>query len=241
VEVDPPTKRRKRGRAVYPTPIGDEDAMEDEQGMRIVSSSGAADQSLDEDDQERQSELARDADVEATSDEDLPEDQLQTRPMGGVSASLSSTLIGENDEEEQRESHGEDEDAEQDHRDEIPEAHESAAETTTFRRGQTRDEDVDLSTEGSSVHGKKRALRNRTSYGKPVKAAPGRVNVKKAKAGVVKTSARRKAGKTAAKSAKKSAAKKAPAKKAAPKKATAKRAPAKKVPAKKKPAGKRKR
>ena len=54
----------------------------------VVSSSGAADQSLDEDEQERQTELARDTDVEATSDEDLPEDQIQTRPMGGVSAKL---------------------------------------------------------------------------------------------------------------------------------------------------------
>src|SRR6185437_15206067 len=65
VEVDPPAKRRGRGRAVYPTPIGDEDAMEEEQGMRVVSSRGGAEQSLDEDEQERQSELAADTDVEA--------------------------------------------------------------------------------------------------------------------------------------------------------------------------------
>jgi ribosome-associated protein len=223
VEIDPPGKRRKRGRAVYPTPIGDEDAMEDEQNMRVVSSRGGAEQSLDEDEQERESELAADTDVEATSDEDLPERRVSTRPMGGVSASLSSTSIENPGEEDQEESHGAIEDAEQDHRDEIPEAHEEAAETTTLRKGTVYGDGVDLSTERASERSRKRVLKNRASMGKPTKSAPGRVNVKKAKAGVVKT------------------------KKAAPKKTAAKKPAVKKKPvakkkavAKKKPAAKKK-
>jgi hypothetical protein len=229
VEVDPPARRRKRGRAVYPTPVADEDAMEDEQNMRVVSSRAGAEQSLDEDEQERESELAADTDVEATSDEDLPQRKVRTRPMGGVSASLSSTSIGEPGEEDQEGSHGSIEDAEQDHKDEIPEAHESAAETTTLRKGQTPDEDVELSTQGND-RPRKRVLKNRTSYGKPAKAAPGRVNVQKAKAGVV----------PAQKAAPgKAAPRKAPAKKPVAKKSAAKKPVAKKTAPKKKPAAKK--
>jgi ribosome-associated protein len=241
VEIDPPAKRRKRGRAVYPTPISDEDAMEDEQNMRVVSSRAGAEESLDEDERERESELAADTDVEASSDEDLPDRRVRTRAMGGVSASLSSTSIEDPGEEDQEGSHGEIEDAEQDHKDEIPEAHEAASERTIVRKGQTRDEDIDLSLEGTE-RPRKAVLKTRADMHKPTKSAPGRVNVKKAKAGVVKT---RKAApkKTAAKKvvAKKPAVKKKPAaKKPGAKKPAAKKIAAKRPATKKKPAPKRK-
>ena len=92
VEVDPPGKRRKRGRSLYPTPIKDED---EESGDRPVSLGGAS-QSLDEDDEEREAEERADGDVEGVSDEDLPRSRMVSRPMGGVSAGMS---IEEEDED----------------------------------------------------------------------------------------------------------------------------------------------
>jgi len=231
VEVDPPNKRRKRGRAVYPTPIRDEEDGAEKQGMHVVSSRGGAEESLDEDERERESELAADTDVEGVSDEDLPADRVTSRPMGGVSAGLSSTTIVEDDEEQQRGSHGREEDRRQGHRDEIPEAHESAAETTTVRKGQRPGEDVDLSTEGASVRGARRVLKNRASYGKPGPAAPGGVDVRKARGGVVKAGAKKMPGKKAG--AKKAVVKKVTAQKVTAKKAGGKKAAAKKVTAKK--------
>ena len=84
VEIDPPTKRRKRGRAVYPTPIKREDEEDEDSKDRPVSL-GGADQSLDEDDEEREAEERADGDVEGVSAEDLPDSRMRSRPMGGVS------------------------------------------------------------------------------------------------------------------------------------------------------------
>jgi ribosome-associated protein len=210
VEIDPPAKRRQRGRAVYPTPIDEEeDTTSEERSMGPLSNLAGAAESLDEDDQQRAAELAADADVEGVSKEDLPQSRQRRRPMGGVSAGLSSTSIGGGGEEDQLRSRDSD-DREQDHRDEIPEAHEAAAEA--IRMG-----DLECTTEQPGQRARRKALRTRADERGPDQAAPGPVNVKKAKAGVVK--------------AKKAAAKKKPAKKAAARK-PAKKAAAKKTPAK---------
>jgi ribosome-associated protein len=258
VEIDPPGKRRQRGRAVYPTPIDEEEENEPEERSREMVGGNVP--SLDEDDQERKSEAAADRDVEGVSDEDLPEERIVKRPMGGVSASLSSTSIGDEDEEDQ-EGSGDRADREQDHRDEIPEAHERAAEAV--RMG-----NVELTTEEPGDRPRKKALRTRADMGKPGAAAPGPVNIKRAKAGVVEAgrgkagvrSAAAKRGKPGGGSAKKSAAKgaggapakgggmgaaparkaavkKGPVKKASPGKAAAGKAAGRK-PAAKKPAAK---
>ncbi len=100
VEVDPPATRRKRGRDVYPMPIANEDD-EEESGDRPVSLGGAS-ESLDEDDEEREAEARADGDVEGVSDEDLPRSRMVSRPMGGVSAGMSSTTIEDDDEDQQR-------------------------------------------------------------------------------------------------------------------------------------------
>jgi ribosome-associated protein len=89
VEVDPPTKRRRRGSSIYPAPLGDEDLTEEERGMSAVVDRSAL--SSDEDDEERAAENQAADDVEAVSAEDLPRRKIRTRPMGGVSASMSST------------------------------------------------------------------------------------------------------------------------------------------------------
>lgn len=180
VEIDPPAKRRGRGKAVFPTPIADaDDAADDAAG-------GTAGQSVDEDEQEAAAERARDEDVEAISAEDLPPGRLTSRPMGGVSAGMSSTTIAEDDEEQQRGSHGELEDVEQDHRDEVPPAHEAAAEAVKVRKGRTPREDMDLTTEMSSARPSKKKLTTRKDMAAPTQAAPTGTDAKKAKAGVVK-------------------------------------------------------
>ena len=72
----------------------------------------------------------------------------------------------------------------QDHRDEIPEAHEAAAEAV-------RVGDVELTTEEPGQRPRNKALKTRRDMAKPTAAAPGPVNVDRAKAGVVKGKARR--------------------------------------------------
>ncbi|HVT79073.1 MAG TPA: ribosome silencing factor [Phycisphaerae bacterium] len=225
VEIDPPSKRRQRGRAVYPTPLEEEeDTTAEERSMGPVRSLGGADQSLDEDDQQRAAEREADGDPEAVSKEDLPLSRQRRRPMGGVSASLSSTSIGDTDEEDQDRSRDSD-DREQDHRDEIPEAHEAAAEAV--RMG-----DVELTTEQPGQRARRKALRTRADERGPTQAAPGPVNPKKAKAGIVKAAAKKKPAKKAAPKAK-AKPKPAPRKKPAVKKAAAKPVKKKAAPKKK--------
>ncbi len=101
VEVDPPSKRRKRGRAIYPTTIGDEDITEEERSLHAVGDLGGRSQSTDEDDRERTAEAKAADDVEGVSSEDLPRKKIRTRPMGGVSAGMASTRIVDTDEEDQ--------------------------------------------------------------------------------------------------------------------------------------------
>jgi len=224
VEIDPPSKRRQRGRAVYPTPLEEEeDTTAEERAMGPVSNLAGAAESLDEDDQQRAAELEADKDVEAVSKEDLPRSRQRRRPMGGVSASLSSTSIGDTGEEDQLRSRDSD-DREQDHREEIPEAHEAAAEA--IRMG-----DVELTTEQPGQRARRKALRTRADERGPDRAAPGPVNPKKARAGVVKVAAKKKPVKKVAKATAK-AKTKAPAKKKAAAKKPGKKAAAKK-PAKK--------
>jgi ribosome-associated protein len=241
VEIDPPSKRRQRGRAVYPTPLEQE---EDAGGGRGVTPLRDV-QSLDQDDQERVAEAAADDDAEAVSGEDLPEKKLKRRAMGGVSASLSSTSIEETGEEDQLSTRGDD-DREQDHRDEIPPAHEAAAEAVRIG-------DVELTTEQPGGKNRRKVLRTRADEKGPEQSAPGRVNLSKARAGVVrparggkkqavkKAAARKPAKKVAAKKlAARKSAPQAPARKAAPKKPVRKpvaKAPPRKVPARKSPKG----
>ena len=71
LEVDPPTKRRKRGRSIYPTTIEDEDTTEEERGMNRIVDLGGRSQSTDEDDAERAAESEAADNVEAVSKEDL--------------------------------------------------------------------------------------------------------------------------------------------------------------------------
>jgi len=205
VEIDPPGKRRKRGRTVYPTPLEEqEDTTAEERSMGPIKDLGGASESLDEDDRQRAADAEADRDPEATSREDLPAKKIRSRPMGGVSASLSSTDIIEPEEGDQL-GDLDASDREQDHKDEIPEAHETAAET--IRVG-----NVELSTEEPSSKPRKKALKTRADERAPRRAAPTPVNPKKAKAGVViKKPAKKPA-------AKKAAAKKPPAKKSAAKK-----------------------
>jgi ribosome-associated protein len=94
VEVDPPTKRRKHGRSIYPTPLADEDVTEEERGMNRIVDLGGSSQSTDEDDAERAAESKAADDVEAVSAEDMPRQRIRTQPMGGASASMSGTSIG---------------------------------------------------------------------------------------------------------------------------------------------------
>ncbi len=102
VEIDPPSKRRQRGRAVFPTPLEEqEDTTAEERAMGPVKGMAGSSESLDEDQQQRRAEKRARRDVEAVSDEDLPKSRLKSRPMGGVSAGLSSTSIGDVDEEDQ--------------------------------------------------------------------------------------------------------------------------------------------
>jgi ribosome-associated protein len=195
VEIDPPGKRRQRGRAVYPTPIGDQDEADEEAGMRQVTDAGlgGANQSLDEDDQERAAESDRDNDPEATSREDLPQDRLISRPMGGVSSNMTGGSIIETDEEAQSESRDLD-DVEQDHKDETSEAYEAASEGTRFAKRTSQQAGVDMDAEGDSDRSPRgKVLKDRTAMKgpKPGTAAPGRVNVDRAKAGVVKGKARK--------------------------------------------------
>lgn len=67
VEVDPPSKRRKRGRSVYPTTIGDEDITEEERSVHPVSDPDgrAQKESTYEEAQERRTEQQAADDVEA--------------------------------------------------------------------------------------------------------------------------------------------------------------------------------
>lgn len=195
VEIDPPSKRRQRGRAVYPTPIGDQDEADEEAGMRQVSGAGlgGANESLDEDDDERSAESARDKDPEAISREDLPRKRLISRPMGGVSSNMTGGSIIDPDEEDQSESRDLD-DVEQDHQDEIPEAHEAASEATTFAKGTNDQSGVEVTAEAATQRptGPK-VLKSRKDMRGPAPgaAAPGRTNVARAKAGVSKGKARK--------------------------------------------------
>jgi len=240
VEVDPPTKRRQRGRAVFPTPLEEqEDTTAEERSVGAARDLGGAAESLDEDDQQRKAEAEADEDVEGVSKEDLPRSRMKNRPMGGVSAGLSSTSIEDPGEEDQ-EGEPDDEDREQDHQDEVPEAHEEAAETVRIG-------DVELDTEEPGQHSRKKVLRTRADERGPKKSAPGAVNLKKAKAGVVKAPVKKKAvAKKAIKnlSTKKPATKKPAPKKAAPKKPAAKKpgkkSAAKIAPKKSKPNSKKK-
>src|SRR6185295_8696585 len=69
VEIDPPGKRRQRGRAIYPTPIEEqEDTTAEERSMGMMRSGGAA-EGLDEDEQQRVAEAQADRDVEGVSAE----------------------------------------------------------------------------------------------------------------------------------------------------------------------------
>ena len=155
VEVDPPGKRRKRGRSVYPTPIKNEDE-DEESGDRPVSLGGAS-ESLDEDDEEREAEARADRDVEGVSDEDLPASRMRSRPMGGVSAGMSSTTIEDNDEDQQR--------GDTDFEDEIPEA-------PRARRGGRAKSGVVKKAVSKKVAPKKAALKKAVAVKKPVKKAP---------------------------------------------------------------------
>ncbi len=67
VEVDPPSKRRERGRSVYPTTIGDEDITEEERSVHPVSDPDgrAQKESTYEEAQERRTEQQAADDVEA--------------------------------------------------------------------------------------------------------------------------------------------------------------------------------
>ncbi|MGN6367558.1 MAG: ribosome silencing factor [Phycisphaerae bacterium] len=220
VEIDPPTKRRNRGRAVYPTPVKGEDEEEDLGGRAV--SLGGADESLDEDEGERESEARADRDVEGVSDEDLPESRLVSRPMGGVSAGLSSTTIEDDDEDQQR-GNTDREDVTQDHRDEIPEMHEAAAETTSFAKPVDDEQGVDVSAESQSERpGRGRVLRNRKGERAPTQSAPSGRAGRAMKAGAARKAAPKKAA--AAKKAAAKPAKKAPAKKTATKKPAARSA-----------------
>jgi ribosome-associated protein len=253
VEVESPSKRRKRGRTAYPTPIADEDLTEEERSISPVGDLGGASQSTDEDDQERDAENEADGDVEAVSKEDLPASRIRSVPMGGVSSNISGG-IADSDEEDQS-TDLDAADREQDHKDDVTEAQEAAAETTSFAKPVDGEPGVYISLEGATeIPPGGRKLRSRASERgpKPGTAAPGRVNVNRAKAGVVKGKARKGVeggladapATTAPKkpvvkmsragAAKKPApAKRAPAAKAVTRKAPAKKAPAKKVAAKK--------
>ncbi len=192
VEIDPPSKRRKRGRAVYPTPIGDQDQADEEAGMESVPGAGlaASEQSLDEDDQERDAESAADGDSEAVSREDLPRSRMVSRPMGGVSANMTGGSMVERDEEDQSGARDLD-DVREGHRDETHEAYEAASEGTTFAKPVGDQSGVDMDTEDDaerSVRGK--VMKDRTGMRAPRQAAPGPVNVKKARM-AVKTGGRK--------------------------------------------------
>lgn len=228
VEIDPPANRRQRGKAVFPTPLKERDDDEPEQlGAKPVERV-----SRDEDEQEQASEAAADRDVEAVSAEDLPADQLEDKPMGGVSASMSSTLIEEDNEEQQRAARELD-DVEHDHRDETPPAQEAVAENVRVRKRDADTGAVELNTEEPGQRPRGRKVRSRADLAAPVAAAPGPVDTKKAKAGVAPGAGRK-------------VTKKAPARKAAARNRSAKKkSPAKKgtkaaKPASKKPAAKRK-
>jgi ribosome-associated protein len=95
IEIDPPAHRRGKNRASFPVTLPESDD-DDEFGGRAVEKV-----SLDEDDQEAAAEAQADGDPEAVSSEDLPENRVKSRPMGGVSASLSSTHITDEDEQDQ--------------------------------------------------------------------------------------------------------------------------------------------
>lgn len=99
VEIDDPASRRKKNTAVFPVPLKAEDADAHVNTLRPV-----AKDSLDEDAAERFAEEQAGVDPEALAAEDLPEELIETVPMGGVSAGLSSTTIVEDDEDQQRES-----------------------------------------------------------------------------------------------------------------------------------------
>jgi ribosome-associated protein len=233
VEIDPPTKRRKRGRAVYPTPIKGEDEEEPVRGRPVGGLAGAA-ESLDEDEEERDAEKRADGDVEGVSDEDLPASRIVSRPMGGVSAGLSSTTIEDDDEDQQR-GDTDSEDRVQDHKDEIPEAYEAAAETTSFAKPVDDEPGVDVSAESQSeLPGSGRVLRNRKGERAPTESAPPERGARGGKAGIVKKGASKKGA------AAKKTGKKAPAKKSTAKKASAKSAKSGKAKASgKKGAGKK--
>jgi len=182
IEVDPPSERRKRGRSVYPTPIGDEESTEEEGAMKPVDGLAGVDQSSDEDEAERRAEEKADEDIETVSEEDLPLSKIQTRPMGGASASMSSTTIDDDDEDEPR-GDVDVEGAEQDNQDENVGEYEARAGTTRFAK---------------PVSGK--ASRKGKGKRGPQKSAPSARGGKRAKAGAAKkTTAKKPASRVVAK------------------------------------------
>lgn len=231
VETDSPSKRTQKGRAAYPTPLHDEEDEEtEEENLKPV-----AKDSLDEDE---------------GGDEDLPQDKVKSVAMGGVSASLSSTTV-EYDEDQQTDNR-----APGDLREEVPEAHEEAASNvladkpTGGKKTISKRGDMKAPPRSAPKTTKLKAGDAGTRKAAPVKAKKTAKPVAK-KAG--KKVAAKKPAKVAAKSAKKAAAKpvkkvaakkvaaKKPAKVAAKTKASAKvakKAPAKKAAAKKAPAKK---
>lgn len=179
VEIDPPSKRAQRGKAVFPTPLRDP---EEEKEQERPARRPVAKESLDEDEKEFDEEHQRDADAEAVSEEDLPEQQMETRPMGGVSAGMSSTTIVEDDEEQQTgsvemEEYGE-------NREEVPPAHEIAAEAVTIRKSEGGSDDaIEISSHGEAEPPARRKLAKRGDAKLTRPSAPPS-DIKKAKAGI---------------------------------------------------------
>src|SRR5207302_1780993 len=113
------------------------------------------------------------------------------------------------------------------HKDEIPEMHEAAAETTSFAKPEGDQPGVDVSAESASERsGSGRVLRNRKGERAPTQSAPPAPGRRGGKAGIVKKVASKKA--PPRKAAAKKPAKKAPPRsaKAAAKKSSAKSAKA---------------
>ena len=154
---------------------------------------------------------------------------------------MSSTTIEDDDEDQQR-GDTDSEDRRFDHKDEIPEAHEAAAETTRFAKRTAGGRGVDVSTESESeIPGRGRVLRIRKDERGPTQSAPPARGDKAVvwKKGVGKKAAAAKkvgAAKHGAAAKRAAAAKQA----AAPKKASSNKAVLKRAkPAAKKASGKR--
>jgi ribosome-associated protein len=200
IEVDPPSKRRKKGRSVYPTTIREEDESEEEAAMRPVNGLAGADESSDEDDAERLAEEKADEDVEGVSAEDLPRSRIKTRPMGGVSASMSDATMDDDDDEDEPRGEADFEDEEQDSQDEIPEMREAAAKSRSNRKGKgvPSKSAPKAGRKGAKASAVKKTVAKKTA----VRAAGKKPAAKPTKSAAAKSRAKKPAAKKSAKAAK---------------------------------------